>query len=550
MDKDGPAPGRQGRPIDWDMPAGAANFTALTPLTFLDRAAKVYPHRTAVIYGERRYDWRTFDQRCRRLGSALRARGIGPGDGVAILSPNIPEMLEAHFGAPLAGAILNTLNIRLDAATIAFMLSHSEAKVLLVDSEFAQLAAQALALMDTARPWVVDIADPQAPPAAPIGTMGYEALLEEGDPDWAGVPVADEWQAISLNYTSGTTGDPKGVLYHHRGAYLSAIGNLMAWGATGHPVYLWTLPMFHCNGWCFPWAIAALAGAHVCLRAVTAEAIVTAIETHGVTHFCGAPTIMSMLIQSGRKPQIGDRVVEMMTAAAPPPAAVIEAMETLGVHVSHVYGLTEVYGPATVCAPQDAWDGLDVAERAVLTARQGVRYVTLDGLMVADAETMAPLPHDGSSIGEVMMRGNMVMKGYLKNPAATDAAFAGGWFHTGDLAVIHPDGYIEIKDRSKDIVISGGENISTIEVEAVLYRHAAVLEAAVVARPDPYWGEVPCAFVTLRPGHEASEADIIEHCRQRLARFKAPKAVLFGPLPKTSTGKVQKYALRARAAQS
>jgi fatty-acyl-CoA synthase len=550
MDKDGPAPGGQGRPIDWDLPAGAANFAALTPLTFLDRAAKVYPHRTAVIYGERRYDWRTFDQRCRRLGSALRARGIGPGDGVAILSPNIPEMLEAHFGAPLAGAILNTLNIRLDAATIAFMLAHSEAKVLLVDSEFAPLAANALALMDTAQPWVVDIADPQAPPAAPIGTIGYEALLEEGDPNWAGVPVADEWQAISLNYTSGTTGDPKGVLYHHRGAYLSAIGNLMAWGAAGHPTYLWTLPMFHCNGWCFPWAIAALAGAHVCLRAVTAEAIVTAIEAHGVTHFCGAPTIMSMLIQSGRKPQIGDRVVEMMTAAAPPPAAVIEAMEKLGVHVSHVYGLTEVYGPATVCAPQDAWDGLDVAERAMLTARQGVRYVTLDGLMVADAETMAPLPHDGSSIGEVMMRGNMVMKGYLKNRAATEAAFAGGWFHTGDLAVTHPDGYIEIKDRSKDIVISGGENISTIEVEAVLYRHAAVLEAAVVARPDPYWGEVPCAFVTLRPGHEASEADIIEHCRQRLARFKAPKAVLFGPLPKTSTGKVQKYALRARAAQS
>jgi len=549
MDKDGPAPGGQGRAIDWDMPVGAANFAALTPLTFLDRAAKVYPHRTAVIYGERRYDWRTFDQRCRRLGSALRARGIGPGDGVAILSPNIPEMLEAHFGAPLAGAVLNTLNIRLDAATIAFMLAHSEAKVLLVDSELAPLAAHALALMDTAQPWVVDIADPQ-PPNTPIGTIGYEALLNEGDPDWAGVTVADEWQAISLNYTSGTTGDPKGVLYHHRGAYLSAIGNLMAWGATGHPVYLWTLPMFHCNGWCFPWAIAALAGTHVCLRAVTAEAIVTAIETHGVTHFCGAPTIMTMLIQSGRKPQIGNRVVEMMTAAAPPPAAVIEGMERLGVHVSHVYGLTEVYGPATVCAPQDPWAELDVAERAMLTARQGVRYVTLDGLMVADAETMAPLPHDGSSIGEVMMRGNMVMKGYLKNRVATDAAFAGGWFHTGDLAVTHPDGYIEIKDRSKDIVISGGENISTIEVEAVLYRHAAVLEAAVVARPDPYWGEVPCAFVTLRPGHEASEADIIEHCRQRLARFKAPKAVLFGPLPKTSTGKVQKYALRARAAQS
>jgi fatty-acyl-CoA synthase len=549
MDQSLSVSGGRERPIDWDLAPNAANFSALTPLTFLSRAAAVYPTRTAIIYGERRYDWRTFDQRCRRLASALSGRGVEAGDVVAVLAPNIPQMVEAHFGVPLAGAVLNTLNIRLDAQTIAFMLAHSEAKALLVDREFALLAAQSLALMDGPRPWVVDIEDLMAHSGASIGVMDYEALLAEGDPEWTGMPVADEWQAISLNYTSGTTGDPKGVLYHHRGAYLSSLGNLMAWGATGHPTYLWTLPMFHCNGWCFPWAIAAVAGTHVCLRAVTAEGIISAIEQHGVTHFCGAPTIMSMLLLSGRKPRTGGRVIEMMTAAAPPPAAVIEGMEGLGVRITHVYGLTEVYGPATVCAPQEDWAGQDVAARAVLTSRQGVRYPTLDGLMVADAETLAPMPQDGASLGEVMMRGNMVMKGYLKNPAATDRAFAGGWFHTGDLAVVHPDGYIEIKDRSKDIVISGGENISTIEVEAVIYRHPAVLEAAVVARPDAYWGEVPCAFVTLKPGAEVSEAEIIDHCRQRLARFKVPKAVRFGPLPKTSTGKVQKYALRERAAQ-
>ncbi len=542
-----PAWGDRSFPIDGDLTANRANYAPLTPLTFLERASRVYPHRTAVIYGERRYDWRTFDARCRRLASALRDRGIGPGDTVAILAPNIPEMVEAHFGAPLAGAILNALNTRLDAESIGFMLRHGEAKALLIDREFAALAAKALEACGPDRPWVVDIDDPMAPSGPAIGVIDYETLLGEEDPLWAGHPVNDEWQAISLNYTSGTTGDPKGVVYHHRGAYLSSIGNLMAWGATGHPAYLWTLPMFHCNGWCFPWAITALAGVHVCLRSVSAQAIVDAIEQHGVSHFCGAPIIMTMLLQAGRKPRIADRVVQMMTAAAPPPAAVIEGMEGLGFHITHVYGLTEVYGPATVCAPQDDWADRDVGERARLTARQGVRYATLDGLMVADAETLAPMPHDGASLGEVMMRGNMVMKGYLKNPQSTAAAFAGGWFHTGDLAVTHPDGYIEIKDRSKDIIISGGENISTIEVEAVLYRHPAVLEAAVVGRRDPYWGEAPFAFVTLKPDAEASEADIIEHCRQRLARFKAPKAVRFGALPKTSTGKVQKYVLRAWA---
>jgi fatty-acyl-CoA synthase len=533
--------------IDADLIAGPANHTPLSPLSWLGRAAQIYPDRPAVIYGARSYDWRTLDARARRLASGLIGRGIAPGDTVAILAPNIPEMVEAHFGVPLAGAILNTLNTRLDAESLAFMLSHGEAKALIVDPELAEVADRALSLMTTPRPLVIDIVDPEAPPNRTIGALTYDALLDAGDPAFAGVPVEDEWDAISLNYTSGTTGDPKGVVYHHRGAFLSAMGNLMAWGMTGHPVYLWTLPMFHCNGWCFPWALAALAGTHVCLRRITAETIVDAIEAHGVTHFCGAPTIMTLLIQAGRAPRTEGRRLEMMTAAAPPPAAVIEAMERLGVHVTHVYGLTECYGPATICAPQEAWTQQDAATRARLNARQGVAYPTLEGLKVVDVETGVTVPADGESLGEILLRGNMVMKGYLKNPATTAKTFADGWLHTGDLGVLHPDGYVELKDRAKDIIISGGENISTVEVESVLFRHPAVLEAAVVARPDSFWGETPCAFVTLKPDGVASEAEIIAFCRDHLAHFKTPRTVVFGALPKTSTGKVQKFALREQA---
>ena len=535
--------------IDADLTPNAANYEPLTPLTFLDRAAEVHPDRTAVIYGTRRYDWRAFRERCRRLGSALSRRGVGRGDIVAIIAPNIPEMAEAHFGVPMTGAILNTLNIRLDAESIAYMLRHAAAKVVIVDLEFAAVVAQALALVPDLEPLVVDILDPAGPGGERAGAATYEELLMEGDPLYPGEPIEDEWQAISLNYTSGTTGEPKGVVYHHRGAFLSAMGNVLTWELPQGAVYLWTLPMFHCNGWCFPWAIAAVAGAQVCLRRITADTIIDAIEQHGVSHFCGAPVIMGMLLQSPRPIETGGRAIKMMTAAAPPPAAVIEAMERKGFRITHVYGLTEVYGPATVCTPQPEWDDLPLAERARLSARQGVRYPTLAGLTVADPETLRPTPPDGETMGEVMMRGNMVMKGYLKDRAATERAFAGGWFHTGDLGVIHPDGYIELKDRSKDIVISGGENVSSIEVESTLYHHPAVLEAAVVGKPDPHWGEVVCAFVTLKPGAAADEAELIAFCRARMARFKAPKQVVFGPLPKTSTGKIQKYVLRRQAAE-
>jgi len=535
-------------PYDRDLERNPANYTALTPLSFLDRAASVYPDRPSVIHGERRYTWRQTAERCRRLGSALARRGVGLGDTVAIMAPNIPEMLEAHFGVPMTGAVLNPLNIRLDAETIAFMLGHGGARLLITDREFSPVIAKALSLMTGPRPFVVDIDDALAESGNLIGATTYEALLDSGDPDYHGAPIADEWQAISLNYTSGTTGDPKGVVYHHRGAYLTAIGNLMVWGLAGHPVYLWTLPMFHCNGWCFPWTIAALAGTHVCLRRVEASAVLNAIDRHGVTHFCGAPIIMTMLLNSGRSEAAAGRRLEMMTAAAPPPAAVIEGMERIGVRITHVYGLTECYSPAVICAWHDEWDALEPAEKARLKARQGVPYPVLDEMMVADAETLQPVPADGQTMGEVFLRGNVVMKGYLKNPKSTAAAFAGGWFHTGDLGVMHPDGYIELKDRSKDIIISGGENISTIEVESVLYRHPAVLEAAVVARPDEKWGETPAAFVTLKDGAEASAAEIIAFCRQHLAGFKLPKTVVFGPLPKTSTGKIQKYVLRQRIA--
>ncbi|HEX4185471.1 MAG TPA: acyl-CoA synthetase [Stellaceae bacterium] len=534
-------------PYDIGLDKNAANFVPLTPIGFLVRSASVYPNRLAVVHGERRYSWREALKRCRRLASALTARGIGRGDTVALMAPNIPEAFEAHFGVPMAAAVLNALNIRLDAGSIAFILRHAEAKVLITDTEFSPVIEEALAHLEQ-KPIVIDIADAMGPGGERLGEMDYEEFLATGDPAFPETTPGDEWDAIALNYTSGTTGNPKGVVYHHRGAYLNALGNVLVWGMRQHPVYLWTLPMFHCNGWCFPWTITAMAGTHVCLRRIEAAAIYEAIARQGVTHLCGAPVVMNMLLNAGPglKRSV-DRRIEMMTAGAPPPAAVIEGMEALGFHITHVYGLTEVYGPAAVCAWHDEWDELPAAERARLKARQGVTYPVLEGLTVADPPTLAPVAPDGATMGEVLMRGNIVMKGYLKNPRATDEAFAGGWFHSGDLGVMHPDGYIELKDRSKDIIISGGENISTIEVEDVLYRHPAVLEAAVVARPDPMWGETPCAFVTLKPETAATADEIIAFCREHLARFKAPRTVMFGPLPKTSTGKVQKFVLRERA---
>jgi fatty-acyl-CoA synthase len=533
---------------DHDLGRNAANHAPLTPLTFVERAAAVFPDRIAVIHGDLKRSWRETWLRSRRLASALQRRGVERGDRVAVLAPNTPAMIEAHYGVPLAGAVLNAINTRLDAATVAFILEHGEAKVFLVDRELAPLAAQALAQL-AHKPLVIDIADHLAPPNAPIGALEYEELLEEGDPDFQGVPPADEWDAIALNYTSGTTGNPKGVVLHHRGAYLNSLGNTLTWGLTGHPVYLWTLPLFHCNGWCFPWTIAALAGTQLCLRRVEAAAIFDAIATQGATHLCGAPVVLNMLIHAGEaeRRSFGHKV-HIMTAASPPPASVIERMERDGFHITHVYGLTEVYGPAVTCAWHEEWDALPVEERARLKSRQGVRYAVMEGLTVADPKTLEPVPADGVTIGEVLMRGNIVMKGYLKNPRATAEAFKGGWFHTGDLGVLHPDGYIELKDRSKDIIISGGENISTIEVEAVLHRHPAVEDAAVVARPDEKWGETPCAFVKLHPGHSVTEAEIIAFARAHLAHFKAPKTVIFTDLARTAAGKIDKVALRALAA--
>lgn len=531
---------------DTDLDRNPANHVPLTPISFLGRTALAHPDRTAVVYGEVKRSWRETAERCRRLASALSRRGIGKNDTVAVMAPNIPEAFEATYGVPMAGAVLCALNTRLDAAAIAFQLRHSETRVLLADREYAPVVKAALAEL-TAPPLVVDILDPAAA-GAPVGDLTYEDFLAEGDPAWAGVMPGDEWDAVALNYTSGTTGDPKGVVTHHRGAYLNALGNVVTWALPHHPVYLWTLPMFHCNGWCFPWTVTAMAGTHVCLRRVAARDIYAAISDHGVTHLCGAPIVMGMLLNA----PVGERrdfpqAVQMMTAASPPPATVLEGMARLGIKVTHVYGLTEVYGPAVVCDWKPEWDDLPAGEQARLKSRQGLPYVVQEGLMVADADSLAPVPADGETMGEVFMRGNITMKGYLKNPSATAKAFAGGWFHTGDLGVMHPDGYIELKDRSKDIIISGGENISTIEVEGVLYRHPAVLEAAVVARPDEKWGETPCAFVTLRPGAEATAEEVIAFSRQHLAGFKCPKTVVFGDLPKTSTGKIQKFVLRDRA---
>ena len=536
-------------PYEQHLDRNAANYVALTPLTFLDRTAAVYPDRTAVIHGRRRYSWKETAARCRRLGSALAKRGIGPGDTVAVMAPNTPEMFEAHFGVPMTGAVLNALNVRLDAATIAFVLEHGEAKILLTDREYAPVIAQALKQLERRIP-VIDIDDSEYDGAGErLGETDYESLLAEGDPDWPGVPVEDEWQAIALNYTSGTTGNPKGVVYHHRGAHLNAMGNVLVWSMHQHPTYLWTLPMFHCNGWCFPWTVTAMAGTHVCLRRVEAKAIFDAIAEHGVDHFCGAPIVLNMLIhatEAERRPFA--HKVKVMTAAAPPPPSTLQAIEAAGFQVTHVYGLTECYGPTVVCAWNEKWDALPPEEKAAKKARQGVRYPVLEDLTVMDPETMQPVPADGETMGEVFMRGNVVMKGYLKNPKASDEAFAGGWFHTGDLGVMHPDGYIALKDRSKDIIISGGENISSVEVEQVLYKHPAVYDCAVVARPDEKWGETPCAFIELKPGAaQPSTEEIVAFCRANMAHYKAPRTVVFGPLPKTSTGKVQKYALRERA---
>ncbi|GAB4190377.1 MAG: acyl-CoA synthetase [Thalassobaculales bacterium] len=532
---------------DRDLDRNAANHLPLTPLSFLDRAAAVYPEHPAIIHGGLRRNWREVGERSRRLAWALARLGVGRGDTVAAMLPNTPAMVECHFGVPMSGAVLNALNVRLDAATIAFILDHGEAKVLLTDTEFAPVVAQALA-QASRRPVVIDVDDPFGPGGTRLSDIEYEDFIAGGDPGFAWDWPADEWQAIALNYTSGTTGNPKGVVYHHRGAHLNALNNVLAWNMTQHPVYLWTLPMFHCNGWCFPWTLAALAGVNVCLRRVEAAAIYDAFADHGVTHLCGAPVVMGVILNAApAEVRSFPQQVQFMTAAAPPPAAVIERMERQGIRITHVYGLTECYGPAVVCAWHEAWDSLPASEQAVLKSRQGVRYHMLEGLAVMDPASMTPVPADGATMGEVMMRGNVVMKGYLKNPKASAEAFAGGWFHTGDLGVMHPDGYIELKDRSKDIIISGGENISTIEVEGVLYRHPAVAEAAVVARPDEKWGETPCAFVALRPGQTATAEEIIAFCRQNMAHYKAPRSVVFGPLPKTSTGKVQKFVLRERA---
>jgi fatty-acyl-CoA synthase len=528
----------------------AANFAALTPLNFLARAAEVYPDKIAVIDGARRFTWRDFDRRCRRFADALRRRGIAPGDTVAVLAPNVPALLEAHYGVPMIGAVLNALNYRLDAASIAFILGHGQAKLLIADREFAPVVKDALARYGKKLP-VVEIADPGDVPGAPMqfAEIEYEDFLAEGDPAAPWSPPADEWAPIALNYTSGTTGNPKGVVYHHRGAFLGAIGNAITFGLGPDSVYLWTLPMFHCNGWTYTWGVTAVAATHVCLRRVDPAQIFAAIAEHRVTHLSGAPIVLNMLVHApDAVKRRFDHVVEASTGGAPPPSAVIEAMERMGFRVTHLYGLTESYGPTTICAWQEEWAGLPLAERAGKMARQGVANLHLDRQRVADPETMQDVPADGETIGEVMVRSNTLMKGYLLNPRATEEAFAGGWFHTGDLGVMHPDGYVEIKDRSKDIIISGGENISSIEVEEVLYRHPQVMEAAVVARPDERWGESPCAFVTLKPDAEpVSAEDIIAWCRANMAHYKAPKAVVFGPLPKTSTGKVQKYALREQA---
>src|SRR5205809_777853 len=535
-------------PYDIDLDRNPANFQPLTPLSFLERSAAVFSDHTAIIHGPLRRSYAEFYARARQLASSLAERGIKRGDTVSALLANTPAMLECHYGVPMATAVLNTINTRLDAPIVAFQLDHAESKVLIADREFSKLAKEALALAKV-KPLVIDYADPEFTGAGDrVGTIDYEDFIAAGDPDFAWKMPEDEWNAIALNYTSGTTGDPKGVVYHHRGAYLLAVGNVLTGSMGKHCVYLWTLPMFHCNGWCFPWTLSVVAGTHVCLRQVRAPAMYDAIARHKVTHLCGAPIVMATLLNAPaeeKKPL--PHVVGFFTAAAPPPEAVLAAMKAAGFNVTHLYGLTETYGPAAVNEWQLGWDALSPSEQAAKKARQGVRYLPLEALDVRDPDTLAPLPRDGASMGEVMFRGNVVMKGYLKNKSATAKAFAGGWFHSGDLGVMHPDGYIQLKDRSKDIIISGGENISSIEVEDALYKHPAVQAAAVVAKPDDKWGETPCAFVELKPGQTATGEELVAWCRKNLAGYKVPRHIVFAELPKTSTGKVQKFKLREMA---
>ena len=524
-----------------------ANYQPLTPISFLNWAETVYPNKIAVIHGDMRFTYREFGERCRRLASALVRRGVGKGDAVALMSPNAPPMLEAHFGVPMTGAVLNSLNFRLDASTVAFILRHGEAKVLITDREFSSVIKDALAEFGRDIT-VIDIDDPLGDGGELLGEKDYEAFLAEGDPAFDGWP-ADEWDAICLNYTSGTTGNPKGVVYHHRGAFLNAMGNIAVWGLNSETVYLWTLPMFHCNGWCFTWAVTAMGGTHVCLRQIDTKQVFPMIRDLGINLVCGAPVVLNMLVHAPGDHKVPfDQKVNVYTGGAAPPSAVIAGMERMGFNVVHAYGLTETYGPSTYCAWQDDWADLDLDGKAEMMARQGVGVPTLFDQSIMDPDTMMPVPADGETIGEFMIRSNTVMKGYLKNSEATEQAFAGGWLHTGDLGVMHPNGYVEIKDRSKDIIISGGENISSLEIEETLYKHPSVMEAAVVARPDEKWGETPCAFITLKPdANDVGAEDVIAFCRDNMAHFKAPKTVVFGPLPKTSTGKIQKYVLRDQA---
>lgn len=536
-------------PYEMGLEKTPANYVPLTPLTFLSRSAYIYPERTAVIHGKRRYSWKQVEERARRLASALRQLGVKKNDTVAVVLNNTPEMYECHFGVPGCGAVLNTINIRLDPETVAFILNHGEAKVLITDREYSKMVKEAIRIAHRPDLIVIDVDDPEyTGPGERLGRIEYEEFLAQGNPDFVLEYPQDEWEAISLNYTSGTTGNPKGVVYHHRGAYLNAFSNIVSWGMPPHSVYLWTLPMFHCNGWCFPWTMAANAGTNVCLRRVDPRLILELIAEHKVTHYCGAPIVHSMIANAPESWRKGiTHKVSGLVAAAPPPAAMIEAMAKIGFDITHVYGLTETYGPAAVCAKHDDWASLPLEEQVRLNGRQGVRYHAQEAITVMDPDTMQPVPWDGETMGEIMFRGNLVMKGYLKNPKATEEAFRGGWYHTGDLGVMQPDGYVKIKDRAKDIIISGGENISSIEVEDALYKHPAVAAAAVVAAPDPKWGEVPCAFVELREGAAVTEEELVQHCRRLLAGFKVPKRFIFGPIPKTSTGKIQKYILRERA---